>query len=82
MMETDKIMLSIEQIKQNDHISTNTIENDISDTQKEINQFKAELEAYKKDIQKNRTNIYLTEGQISSREDFVSKLKSILEYRK
>lgn len=54
---------------------------DIADTQREIDQYQRELEAFAGDKQKNRTAIYLAEGNITKREEFIKQLRLILEYR-
>jgi len=71
-----------EQIKKNDHILTSEIEQDIEDIQEEIDQFEEELEVLIKDRKKNRLDIYMREGRIAKRKDFISKLQSILDYRR
>ena len=73
--------LTEKQCKQNEHISTNEIEQDINDTQIEINQFKQELNILTKNPQENRLPIYMREGKIVQRKEFIEKLTSILEYR-
>lgn len=74
-------MLTEEQITQNAHISHEEIIADIKDTQKEIDQYEAENEVLSKDRQRNKTRIYLNQGQILHRQGFINDLKQILEYR-
>jgi len=62
-------------------IDTAQIKQDIQDTEQEIAQYRRELEAYSGDKQKNRTAIYLAEGNISRREGFIKQLQEILAYR-
>jgi hypothetical protein len=74
--------LTDEQCKQNNNIPTPEIESDIDDTQKEIDQFQKEMDALIGDRQGNKLAIYMREGKISKRKEFVSNLNSILKYRK
>ena len=74
--------LTDEKCKQNDNIPTSVIEFDIAETQREIDQYQKELDALIGDRQGNKLAIYMREGKISQRTEFVSDLNSILEYRK
>ena len=74
--------LTDEKCKQNDNIPTSDIEFDIAETQREIDQFQKELDALIGDRQGNKLAIYMREGKISQRTEFVSNLNSILKYRK
>jgi hypothetical protein len=74
--------LTDEKCKQNDNIPTSEIELDIAETQREIDQYQKELDALIGDRQGNKLAIYMREGKISQREEFVSNLNSILKYRK
>jgi len=74
--------LSEEQIKKNEHIPTNEIEQDIAETQREIDQYEKELEALIGNRQGNKLAIYMREGKISQRKEFISNLQSILDYRR
>ena len=74
--------LTDEKCKQNDNILTSDIELDIAETQREIDQYQKELNALIGDRQSNKLAIYMREGKISQREEFVSNLNSILKYRK
>ena len=65
----------------NSHISISEIEQDIEDTQKEINQYQEELNVLIKDRQSNKLPIYMKEGKISQRESFIKKLNLLLDYR-
>lgn len=78
-MNTDE-----EWIKQNDHIPDDEVRTDIVDTQKEIDDFNEEIELYRKrnNPQRYRVLIYALEGRIKQRQDFIDKLKLILEYRR
>ena len=64
------------------HIPTEEIERDIKDTELEIEEFQTEIDALSVNRERNRVELYIREGKIIQRRDFVSKLKSILEYRK
>jgi len=74
-------MLTEEQIKKNVHIPLNEIEQDIKDTQAEIDQYKNELVALRKNPQENRLSIYMNEGRILKREEFIENLKTIMVYK-
>ena len=74
--------LTISQIKDNDHISTEEINQDIIDTQNEINDYQDEKDVLMRNPQENRTRIYLLDGKIKQRIDFISKLNQIIDYRK
>ena len=74
--------LTDEKCKQNDNIPTSDIEFDIAETQREIVQFQKELDALIGDRKGNKLAIYMREGKISQRKEFISNLNSILEYRK
>jgi len=54
----------------------------VFDTQKEIDQYSEELKVLMRNPVDNKLEIYIRSGKISSREDFNSKLRQILEYRK
>ena len=74
--------LTDEICKQNENISTSDIEMDIAETQREIDQYQKELDALIGDMQGNKLAIYMREGKISKRTEFISNLNSILKYRK
>lgn len=74
--------LTDEQCKQKDNIPTSEIETDIIETQKEIDQYQAELNSLVSDRVGNKLPIYMREGKISTRKDFIDDLNSILDYRK
>ena len=73
--------MTIEQMKKNDHISILEIQQDLIDTQREINVYDAELMILKKNRQENRVAIYMKEGRILKRQSFILKLEELLEYR-
>lgn len=62
-------------------IPTTEIKQDIIDTQNEIDVYKTELKTLKKNPQENRLPVYFREGKILSRESFIKKLETILEFR-
>jgi len=64
------------------HIPTETIEQDIQDTQAEIDQYRAELEPLRKNSVDNKMLIYIREGRILQSQEFINKLNEILDYRK
>jgi hypothetical protein len=74
-------MITKDQIK-NCEIDTKEIESDISITQKEIDTYNRELSILRENPVENRLSIYLTEGKVSKREEFIKSLSKILEYRK
>lgn len=62
-------------------IPTEEIKKDISDTQAEIDEYKAINEIKRLNPFQNKTEIYMNEGKISNRQEFLDKLNKILEYR-
>ena len=78
----DTHILSDEQCRGNDHIPTSTIEKDIIDTKLEVNSYQRELDILRENPSENKLKIYMLEGSISKRQIFISRLNSILEYRK
>jgi len=74
--------LTEEQIKLNDHISTNEILTDIADTEREIKDFQDEKDILMRNPTDNKVRIYMLEGRISQREEFVEKLDQIINFRK
>jgi hypothetical protein len=68
--------------KNNDHIPTDEIVRDIADTQREVDDYQEEKVILMRNPPENRVRIYMLEGKISQRENFISTLKQILEYRK
>ena len=75
-------MITEEAILKNAHISTEEIENDIKVTDKEIKDFTDEKDVLMRNPIDNRVKIYMLEGKILKRRDFVADLRAILEYRK
>ena len=69
------------EIKQLEHIPTSEILQDINDTQKEIDQYEKELDSLLENRSENKLDIYMREGKVSTRKDFVKKLNSIIDYR-
>ena len=78
----DTHILSDEQCRGNDDIPTSTIEKDIIDTKLEVNSYQRELDILRENPSENKLKIYMLEGSISKRQIFISRLNSILEYRK
>ncbi len=64
------------------HIPTEEIEQDLKDTELEIEDFQTEIDALSVNRERNRLELYIREGKIIQRRDFISKLNSILAYRK
>lgn len=71
-------MISEEQIKGNDNISTDVIKTDIADTEKEIKDYSDELNVLMRNPQQNKVRIYFLNGSISSRKEFINYLNEIL----
>ncbi len=66
----------------NEKITEEEIKRDISDTQKEIDDFSTEWKILIRRPQENRVRIYMLEGKISQRKSFVIELEKILEGKK
>jgi len=73
--------LTKEQIEQNNHIPIDEMLTDIADTEREIKDFQDEKDILMRNPVDNKVRIYMLEGKISQREEFVNKLNQILEYR-
>ena len=65
----------------NDHIPTSEVLQDINDTQKEIDNYRDEKEVLMRNPQSNRLRIYMIDGQISQREQFINQLNEIIKER-
>lgn len=63
------------------NVSTLTIIQDIADTQREIVSYESELTPLRNNTVENKLAIYLREGKILKRKDFIGKLEQILTYR-
>lgn len=67
----------------NKHISTETIEQDITDTKMEISQYRREKAGY--ELIGDKMSMFKADNRqirITERQEFVEKLQTILEYRK
>lgn len=64
------------------NIETSEIESDIKITQVEIDRYENEIEILSKNPSENKVAIYLREGCIAQRKEFVRKLRDILKLRK
>lgn len=71
-----------EKIKSNSHIPTETILQDIADTEREVKDKWDELHILRRNPVENKVRIYMLEGGIGSRRAFINDLNEILEYRK
>ena len=69
------------QLKANNHISTNEIKIDITDTEKEIRDFEDEKRVLMRNPVDNKLRIYMLGGHISKRKVFIKKLNQILKDR-
>ncbi len=65
----------------NDHIPSEKIKQDIADTQAEIDQYQREAIVLVENRTENRVPLYIIEGRIQQRVEFISKLNKILEDR-
>lgn len=63
------------------NIPTPTIMQEIADTQREIDFYEAELIPLRNNPVENKLVIYLREGRILKRRDFIGRLEQILTYR-
>ena len=61
------------------HIPLEDMLEDLRITNEEIAQYEKENDVLKGDYQKNRVAIYMNEGRILQRDDFVKKLKEIIK---
>jgi len=62
-------------------IPTPTIMQDIADTQREIDSYESELTPLRNNPTENKLAIYLREGKILKRKEFIGMLEQILTYR-
>jgi hypothetical protein len=62
-------------------LPTDEIQSDIEITEREIKDYQDELSILRRNPQNNRVRIYMAEGNISRREEFIKDLKQILEHR-
>lgn len=73
--------LTEEKIKANDNIPSAEIQQDIKETQMEIDSFEKELNVLRENPVQNKLEIYMREGKILKRKEFIENLNQILEYR-
>jgi len=73
--------LTKEQIKELNYVPTFEIKKDIKDTQAEIDDYEAVNKILRNNPVKNKVGIYLNEGSILKRKEFIEKLNCILQYR-
>jgi hypothetical protein len=62
-------------------VPTEEILQDIEITQREINNYRDEVSVLSRNHMENRTRIYLNEGKIAKREEFIKNLREIIAYR-
>lgn len=62
-----------------DHIPLEEMLKDLKDTNDEIEQYQSQINTLKQNHLENRTQIYLLQGRILHREEFVSQLKDIIK---
>lgn len=63
------------------HIENPEVEQDIKDTQSEIDDYSDELDILMRNPTQNKLRIYMINGNISERESFNNNLKEMLAYR-
>lgn len=73
---------TLEELRQFDHIPTEEVQKDIEDTEKEIKDLQDEHSILMRNPQENKLRIYIIEGNINRREEFIEKLNKIIEIRK
>ena len=67
--------------EKNAHIPDSEIKQDISDTQKEINDYRDESRVLERNPIENKVRIYMLRGRIGQRETFIEKLNDLLSCR-
>ena len=70
-----------ENVEANKHIPDEEIRTDIRLTRSEVETYQAELDVLRKNPVENRLQIYLREGKILKRIEFIENLERLLEYR-
>jgi len=70
-----------EMLDKNRHIPTAEVNQDILDTQKEIDDYSDEKDILMRNPLENKVRIYFLEGKISQRQDFIKKLETLLKER-
>ncbi len=73
--------LTQQQIKANAHITIKQIKIDIVDTQREIADFQDERTILMRNPQDNRVRLYMIDGKISKRIEFIEFLEALLKAR-
>jgi hypothetical protein len=68
-------------MEQFNHIQTKEILQDIKDTEQEIKDYGDELEVLMRNPVQNKVRIYMIQGNLSIRKEFVKMLNEILEFR-
>ena len=62
-----------------EHIPLEEMLEDLRVTKEELAQYCAENEVLSKDYQRNRVSIYMNEGRIGKRRDFIAQLEIIIK---
>ena len=70
-----------EMVEANKQIPTEEILTDIRWTRSEVETYQAELDVLRKNPVENKLQIYLREGKISKRIEFIENLERLLGYR-
>ena len=68
----------MEDVQRNAHIPDSEIEQDISDTQREIDDYRDESRVLERNPAENKVRLYMLSGRILQREDFIEKLNNVL----
>jgi len=70
-----------EAVEANKHIPTEEIINDIKITRSEMEAYENELDVLRMNPVENRLQIYLREGKVSARKEFIANCELLLQYR-
>ena len=68
-------------IEQYPNISSLEVNQDITDTQREIDNYRDELQVVERNPAENKVQIYMLQGKIHKREEFIEGLIAILAGR-
>ena len=70
-----------EDVKRNENIPESEIKQDISDTQKEIDDYLDESRVLERNPIENKVRLYMLRGRIGQRETFIKELNDLLSCR-
>ena len=74
--------LTREQLREYDDMDIAEVEQDLVETQKELDQFEDEYRVLSKDPYRNKVALYMLSGNISKRKEFIYKVTQIRDYLK